>query len=276
MAVQRALAELDFAPGELSDDQYEVTIVIPPEEGFMGVGAVDAVVEVALMGEDFDFYGPSNDTQPAELLLDRYDDGYDEDEDDEEPVVRADQPVYVTSELAWKLAEGDWCWLRLTSLTAELSQALVEQILPNLLPLAKIGQVELEVQPWQPGLTNNPWSAADSYTSLVRRAALATETRLEMEFSSITSFKKKLRNNHFEVDLPLPLPEMVFGNYLAHWSAFSSEQLPLESAHTEAAGLAACVSAVVLTVKTSAFSARAGAACQGASRAKTRRKVKNI
>ena len=37
LAVQRALAELDFAPGELDDDQYEVTIIIPPEEGFMAL-----------------------------------------------------------------------------------------------------------------------------------------------------------------------------------------------------------------------------------------------
>jgi len=80
LAVQRALAELDFAPGELADDQYEVTIVIPPEEGFMGVGAVDAVVEVALVGEDFDFYGPEDDSQPAELLRDDYED---EEYDDE-------------------------------------------------------------------------------------------------------------------------------------------------------------------------------------------------
>ena len=104
LAVQRALAELDFAPGELGDDQYEVTIVIPPEEGFMGVGAVDAVVEVALVGEEFDFYGPADDTQPPELL-DDYDDGeyeeeadygneterrdeYDEESDDE----RSDRP----------------------------------------------------------------------------------------------------------------------------------------------------------------------------------------
>ena len=72
MATQRALAELDFAPGELEEDKYEVTIVIPPEEGFMGVGAVDAVVEVALVGDDFDFYGPEDDRQPDELLDDEY------------------------------------------------------------------------------------------------------------------------------------------------------------------------------------------------------------
>jgi spoIIIJ-associated protein len=80
-ATQRALAELDFAPGELADDQYEVTIVIPPEEGFMGVGAVDAVVEVALVGEDFDdFYGPEKDAQPGGQLEDEYlDDELDDD-----------------------------------------------------------------------------------------------------------------------------------------------------------------------------------------------------
>lgn len=78
LAVQRALAELDFAPGELSDDEYEVTIIIPPEEGFMGVGAVDAVVEVALTEEAFDFYGPGDDSQPEELLLSADDEDYDE------------------------------------------------------------------------------------------------------------------------------------------------------------------------------------------------------
>jgi spoIIIJ-associated protein len=74
LAVQRALAELDFAPGELDEDQYEVTVVIPPEEGFMGVGAVDAVVEVALVGDEFDFYGPDDDRQPPELLRADYQD----------------------------------------------------------------------------------------------------------------------------------------------------------------------------------------------------------
>lgn len=84
-AVQRALAELDFAPGELAEDQYEVTIVIPPEEGFMGVGAVDAVVEVALAGDAFDFYGPEKDAQPEERLDDgSEDEDYDEDEDYQE------------------------------------------------------------------------------------------------------------------------------------------------------------------------------------------------
>jgi spoIIIJ-associated protein len=84
LAVQRALAELDFAPGELAEDQYEVTIIIPPEEGFMGVGAVDAVVEVALVGDQFDSL--DDETMPEELLRhDVVEDLEDEDLEDDYP-----------------------------------------------------------------------------------------------------------------------------------------------------------------------------------------------
>ncbi len=71
LAVQRALAELDFAPGELTEDQYEVTIIIPPEEGFLGVGGVDAVVEVALVGDRWDYLEDEEEEfepVPPELL----------------------------------------------------------------------------------------------------------------------------------------------------------------------------------------------------------------
>jgi len=92
LAVQRALAELDFAPGELSEDQYEVTIIIPPEEGFMGVGAVDAVVEVTLVGDEFDFYGPEEGSfagAPGRGVLEEYEG--EEEEWESEP---GDQEAY--------------------------------------------------------------------------------------------------------------------------------------------------------------------------------------
>lgn len=65
MAVNRALAELDFAPGELEEDQYEVKVLVPSEEGFLGVGGKDAVVEVRLLVED-DFFGPPSDEDELE------------------------------------------------------------------------------------------------------------------------------------------------------------------------------------------------------------------
>jgi len=52
IAVARALAELDYAPGELPEDQYSVTVIGEPDEGFLGVGGSDAVVEVRLLFDD--------------------------------------------------------------------------------------------------------------------------------------------------------------------------------------------------------------------------------
>jgi spoIIIJ-associated protein len=85
IALSRALAELDFAPGELSDDQYRVTILTPPEDGFLGVGGIDAVLEVELLPDDgsdddaideFEL-GPLREDPPGGLE----EDDYDEDED---------------------------------------------------------------------------------------------------------------------------------------------------------------------------------------------------
>lgn len=81
IALSRALAELDFAPGELSEEQYRVTVLTSPEEGFLGVGGIDAVLEVELLpddgyeddaGDDFEL-GPLRD-EPLD------EDDYDEDE----------------------------------------------------------------------------------------------------------------------------------------------------------------------------------------------------
>jgi len=52
IAVQRALAELGVAPGELSEGQYQVEVLVPPEEGFLGVEGVDAEVRVSLLLEE--------------------------------------------------------------------------------------------------------------------------------------------------------------------------------------------------------------------------------
>lgn len=86
IALSRALAELDFAPGELNDDQYRVTILTQPEDGFLGVGGVDAFLEVELLSEDGSEadtveeleLGPLRD-DVSEVLEE--DDDYDEDED---------------------------------------------------------------------------------------------------------------------------------------------------------------------------------------------------
>jgi spoIIIJ-associated protein len=78
MAVDRALAELDYAPGELSEDQYEVHVLVEPDEGFLGVGGKDAEVEVVLFEEELDELGPRLTADDIE-----YDFGDEDEEEDE-------------------------------------------------------------------------------------------------------------------------------------------------------------------------------------------------
>lgn len=65
IAVSRALAELDFAPGELSEEQYEVRVISPPDEGFLSVGGTDAVVEVTLASDSAEFDAPDSTATTA-------------------------------------------------------------------------------------------------------------------------------------------------------------------------------------------------------------------
>jgi len=74
MAVQRALAELDIAPGELEDDEYSVTIIRPAQEGFMGVGGVDALVEVRLLVDREELRSEAQDAEDDEDALEMDDD----------------------------------------------------------------------------------------------------------------------------------------------------------------------------------------------------------
>lgn len=103
IAVARALAELDYAPGELSEERYAVTVLRQPEEGFLGVGGSDALVEVRLLfdepspgtgeswvgdDEEDDVDGPTGNVRsPDDLDFDDDLDGLPGDEPDDDEII---------------------------------------------------------------------------------------------------------------------------------------------------------------------------------------------
>lgn len=124
------------------------------------------------------------------------------------------------------LRAGDWCWLRITTLTQELSEWAAGVVLPNLLPVARIGAVEFDVQPWKADAEQAPWTSQNTYAGLIRQAVDSEERYLTMVFASPTSFSKSFRQSRVKIDVPLPLPDMVFGSYFNHWRAYSGAELP--------------------------------------------------
>jgi len=125
------------------------------------------------------------------------------------------------------LRQGEWYWARITSLTRELTLELTTKILPDLLPVAKIGQAEFDVKPWSLDDQKNHLTCVDSYENLSHYSFENDGKKISLDYISPTSFKRKNRSG-VEKDIPLPVPEMVFGNYMQSWEECSGVAFPEE------------------------------------------------
>ncbi len=121
--------------------------------------------------------------------------------------------------------EGQRCAMRITSVSAELSQVLMEKVLPNLPESLTIGEHELVVEGCDTSTEAHPLAGVVSPTEMAAKHMLEGQTppdRITMHFASPTTFRSSGR------ELPLPMPQMVFGGYLDRWNANVSTQLDRE------------------------------------------------
>jgi len=123
------------------------------------------------------------------------------------------------------LVPGRGYWLRLTALTDEMSAAL-GRALPAAGERVELDGLPFVAQKVAADATEHPWAGRASYADLVQRHTLAAgepPRGVRLRFASPTVFR------HAGRDLPVPLPEMVFGGYLRKWNAFSPLTLPEEA-----------------------------------------------
>jgi len=116
-------------------------------------------------------------------------------------------------------------WLRLTTLSEEMSAAL-ERALPAAGERVELDGVPLVVQKVTAVASEHPWAGRATYADLVQSYTLSPgpwPRAVTLRFASPTVFRHEGR------DLPLPLPELVFGGYLRKWNAFSPLTLPEEA-----------------------------------------------
>jgi len=133
--------------------------------------------------------------------------------------------IYKGQYPARELRAGEWCWVRITALTQPLSQFLIEAVLPDLLPIAEILPLEFVTDPWKHNTDEAIFTQEATYAELMHQAILSEEKRLSFDFLSPTAFKQNSALSDIEVDVPLPIPVMLFGSYLNHWTAFSGAQI---------------------------------------------------
>ena len=111
--------------------------------------------------------------------------------------------------------------LRFTSFAPALSALLHERLAPDPPASLNLGEAALQVT----GSTIDPdvhrWAGADSFEELVQRHTLGSRIprRVGLRFASPTLFRSN------EMNVPLPLPGLVFGGLLDKWNAFAPLQL---------------------------------------------------
>jgi CRISPR-associated endoribonuclease Cas6 len=131
------------------------------------------------------------------------------------------------------------CALRLTTLTAAVTQALLASIedkeLLGVGAEIRLGEIVLRVEaidtgnaPSQEAAADNrhhPWAASTNYEELSAPWLLGKrqpDRHAALQFASPTTFKSGGRH------VPVPLPQWVFGSLLEKWNAFAPIAFPPE------------------------------------------------
>jgi CRISPR-associated endoribonuclease Cas6 len=119
--------------------------------------------------------------------------------------------------------------LRLTALTAPLCRLLWQQLQPGG-SLAPGSQIELDYLPFTLEAAmidpaQHPWAAAATYQALFNAYLLPSNPpprQVTLQLASPTGFHSAGRQ------VPLPLPELVFGSLLERWNSFAPLAFPDE------------------------------------------------
>ena len=117
------------------------------------------------------------------------------------------------------------CWVRITGLTEEISEA-IERALPAVGEELTLAETPLRVTEIATEAKQHPWAGRADYAGLVQQYTLAPGRHpwgVTLRFASPTLFRSGGR------DLPLPLPSLVFDGYLRKWNTFSPLALPEEA-----------------------------------------------
>lgn len=113
--------------------------------------------------------------------------------------------------------------VRLTSLDALLSQKIEERLIHDAPANWNLHDHPFAVSAVVCDPARNTWSNSTSYEELAGRYLVAGEKSgksVTIEFVSPTTFKSK------EMQVPVPMPGLVFGSLLDRWNALSAVTLP--------------------------------------------------
>lgn len=120
------------------------------------------------------------------------------------------------------LEPGVPCFVRVTSIATELSELLEKRLLTNMPTTVCLGGAAFRVEGVTTDPREHPWAGQTTFQSLVQRHTLGPQPSrpgVALRFASPTVFRSS------GVNIPLPLPGLVFESLVRRWNAFSPIQV---------------------------------------------------
>lgn len=135
------------------------------------------------------------------------------------------KPFTVSALFSWerphlvqpKVREGERYWIRFTSIEADLSRLLAEEVLPNLPSSVELGPATFTPEAPIVESEEHPWARTTTAEALVDRwfsSAGRVSQRFTLEFASPTAYRRIHRN------VVVPLPAGIFRGYLDAWNRY--------------------------------------------------------
>ncbi len=120
--------------------------------------------------------------------------------------------------------EGERCWVHLTSMDRIVSDWLWQAFVQKKPERWSLDGVEFEVINGWTDPADHPWSGVISYQDLADQHLFSTQPikerqKVRLQLASPTAFKSN------EMQMPFPLPSLVFGSLVDRWNAFSPIEL---------------------------------------------------
>jgi CRISPR-associated endoribonuclease Cas6 len=126
-------------------------------------------------------------------------------------------------------------WLRATSFEPELSQRLLEEVVPALPDQVRLAGTAFALKKATCNPGEHPWAGQTTFEALAQEHLLGArepDRKLTLRFASPTTFRRTRGETSLTDDqgrayqvaghnVALPLPGLVFDSYLQRWNAFA-------------------------------------------------------
>ncbi len=120
------------------------------------------------------------------------------------------------------LEPGQLCWLRITTLSEELSDALEKKIIRRLPKRLSIYKMDFRVDEVISSRSQHDWAGESSFSNIAQDVAMSSAgNRVRMEFLSPTAFRSN------GLDICLPAPGQIFRSLWEKWNTFAPEPMQI-------------------------------------------------